>query len=330
MLEIRQTIDKNLEKALNNSNWTDSKITPILKDYILRGGKRLRPLAVFVTAKMFGVDDFEKIMPTAIAFELLHNGTLLHDDIVDDSDMRRGKPTMHIEFGLGMTILVTDYLLGVIYSILASNYSILDESQSTKILELVNNSFITITRAQVLEFEVSKDPNTVDEKTIVEILLGKTASLFQACILSGAIIGGVTSEDHFKALQEYSKGIGVAFQLQDDVLNIVGEEKEYGKEIGGDILEGKITLLLCRALEKANEQQKVILSTIFTKNREDRNANDISKVISIYKELNVINDITSEAKKWQKRSIDSLSILPKGDARDFLEYIAQYTIDRQL
>ncbi|MFX0115480.1 MAG: polyprenyl synthetase family protein [Candidatus Hodarchaeota archaeon] len=328
ILEVKDIVDEKITDILDDTNWADQRITPILKEYVLRGGKRLRPLAIFVTAEMFGVNDPAKILPTAVAFELLHNGTLLHDDIIDESELRRGKPTMHIEHGLGMTILVTDYLLGIIYAILTSNYGVLGEKKATKILELVNNSFITITRAQALEFDVSNSATEVDEQTIIEILLGKTASLFRACIIAGGIIGGVSSEEEIDALAEYANGVGVAFQLQDDALNVVGEEKDYGKEIGGDVLEGKVTLLLCRAWQKANEEQRNVIRNVFSKKREEKRLEDVSKVISIYNELEIVEEVSNEAKKWQERGINALKKLPDGDARDFLEFLARYVIER--
>jgi geranylgeranyl pyrophosphate synthase len=328
ILEVKDVVEEKINSILDDTNWADQRITPILKEYVLRGGKRLRPLAIFVTAEMFGVNDPAKILPTAVAFELLHNGTLLHDDIIDESELRRGKPTMHIEHGLGMTILVTDYLLGIIYAILTSNYAVLGEEKATKILELVNNSFITITRAQALEFDVSNSATEVGEETIIEILLGKTASLFRACIIAGGIIGGVSSEEQMNALSEYANGVGVAFQLQDDALNVVGEEKDYGKEIGGDVLEGKVTLLLCRAWQKANEEQRNIIRNVFSKRREEKTEEDASRVISIYNELEIVKEVSNEAKKWQERGISALKKLPEGDARDFLEFLAQYVIER--
>ncbi|MFQ5978205.1 MAG: polyprenyl synthetase family protein [Candidatus Heimdallarchaeota archaeon] len=328
MITVKEAVEENIAKILDDSNRADERITPILKEYVLRGGKRLRPLAIFVTAEMFGVKDPAKIIPTAVAFELLHNGTLLHDDIIDESELRRGKPTMHIEHGLGLTILVTDYLLGVIYSVLTSNYAILGEEKATKILELVNESFITITKAQALEFDVSKRPTEVNEQTIIEILLGKTASLFRACILAGGVIGGVSSDEQMDMLADYSNGVGIGFQLQDDVLNVIGDESDYGKEIGGDILEGKVTLLLCRAWQNAAEDQKDVLRSIFSKTRKEKTAEDASKAISIYKELGAIEEVAEEAKKWQERSITALQNLPQGDARDLLEFLARYAIER--
>ncbi|MHA2497812.1 MAG: polyprenyl synthetase family protein [Candidatus Hodarchaeales archaeon] len=327
MIEIKEAVDKNIVEVLDDSKWADKLITPILKEYALRGGKRIRPLATFVTAEMFGETDAAKILPTATAFELLHNGTLMHDDIIDESDLRRNRPTMHVEHGLGMTILVTDYLLGIIYAILTSNISILGEEKAKKILDLVNNSFITITRGQALEFDASRTPTEADEDTIIEILLGKTASLFQACLLAGAIIAGGASEEQLNALAEYSEGIGVSFQLQDDVLNVMGDEK-YGKEIGGDILEGKATLLLCKAWQKASEDQKNILRTIFAKTRDEKTTDDASEAISIYKKLGVIDEVAVEARKWQERSIKVLEKLPQGDAKDVLEFLARYAVER--
>ncbi|MHA2272666.1 MAG: polyprenyl synthetase family protein [Candidatus Hodarchaeales archaeon] len=327
MFEVKEAVEKNITAILDDEKWVDSRITPLLKEFILRGGKRLRPLAIFITAEMFGVKDPAMILPTAVAFELLHNGTLLHDDIIDESELRRGKPTLHIEHGLGMAILVTDYLLGIIYSVLASNYAILGEEKATKILDLVNNCFITITKAQTLEFDANTSPTDIDEQTIVEILLGKTASLFRACILAGGIIGGVSSEEQINALTEYANGVGVSFQLQDDVLNVIGDE-EYGKEIGGDILEGKVTLLLCKAWQKASADQKNILRTIFSKTRDEKTADDAAEAISIYKKLGVIDEVAAEARKWQEKSITVLQKLPQGDAKDVLEFLARYAVER--
>ncbi|MHA2499524.1 MAG: polyprenyl synthetase family protein, partial [Candidatus Hodarchaeales archaeon] len=143
----------------------------------------------------------------------------------------------------------------------------------------------------------------------------------------GGIIGGVSSEEQINALTEYANGVGVSFQLQDDVLNVIGDE-EYGKEIGGDILEGKVTLLLCKAWQKASADQKNILRTIFSKTRDEKTADDAAEAISIYKKLGVIDEVAAEARKWQEKSITVLQKLPQGDAKDVLEFLARYAVER--
>lgn len=249
--------------------------------YILSlGGKRLRPVFVLLGCHLYS-EDYEKALPAAWAMEVFHNFTLVHDDIMDHADLRRGMDTVHKKYGLNTAILSGDVMLIQAYD---------------KLLEYMHNAcgmeiiriFTTMAREVCegqqwdMDFETTFDVSIDDYLQMITL---KTSVLLAACIQIGAVIGGADADDQ-KHLYEFAKNYGVAFQLQDDVLDTFGEAHLVGKTIGGDIIRNKKTYLFLKALELASEAQRQILLDLYAKDTADQ-TQKVQTVKKIFEELHV-------------------------------------------
>ncbi len=323
-------IEAELQRILADPEFYDPIITPIISEYISRGGKRLRPKMVIITAELTGgLEAAKRSIPTAIVIEILHSASLVHDDICDESSLRRGKPTMHTMYGIPMALVIGDFMLGVLYSVIARNFECtkLDHEVAVNILKTINQSFIDITRGQALEFHLSENPLTATEDGVLQVLELKTAALIRSSIICGAIVGK-SSPEQIKALERFSTAAGIAFQIQDDVLNIVGKEEEYGKEIGGDILEGKVTLLLATAIARADQNDLIELHRVYGKPRKERNAQDVKNVIDIFYRTKATETATAMAQKYYEESIQALSSFEESGAKQFLKKMGEFLVKR--
>ena len=260
-------VEEYLEEILSQH---DSYMYPLLVEYLKRGGKRLRPALVLLTIGALNGEIKDGIKPATI-LEMFHNFTLVHDDIEDDSEMRRGKPTMHIAQGIPIAINTGDALYTLVWKSLFELDIPLEKKNIIGIL--FSNAFKKVVEGQARELKWYKE-HTLDisEKQYFDMIGGKTGSLIQASCELGSFL---SPDQRFKKqLSDYGMNIGIAFQIQDDILNLIGKEEEYKKEIGGDITEGKRTLMLVHALrnlekKEENELKGIILSS--TRNKEEIN-----------------------------------------------------------
>lgn len=241
--QLSELINNRLE-SLDYKRRPENLYSPI--EYALgMGGKRLRPLLVLVACEMFG-GNVEEALDTAVGIEMYHNHTLLHDDVMDNADVRRGLPTVHRKWGENSAILSGDTML-----ILAYKYIMKAGRNVEKILELFTETALQVCEGQQfdMEFESRKD---VSADEYMEMIKLKTAVLLACALKAGAVVAGA-SDTESGLLYEYGIQIGLAFQLQDDILDVYGDEKVFGKKIGGDILCDKKTYLLIKALEKGSD-----------------------------------------------------------------------------
>lgn len=297
----------------------------IILDYLSRGGKRLRPAICLLSCEAVGGDS-QKILPIAVSVELFHLYTLLHDDIEDNSDMRRGKPTAHRIYGIPLAVNAGD---GLFPLILQSTLNL--KIQPEKIIgaqKILSNAFKTVLEGQGVELNWYKERRwDISEKDYFKMVSGKTGKLIGASCEVGAFLGDA-SEKHQEALREFGERIGIAFQIQDDVLNIVGEEKKYGKEIGGDISEGKRTLMVIYTLKRASAEDRKRLIQILDQHTKDQEK--VNEAIQILKKYNsheyakkIAENLILEAKK-------KLEPLPKNDASKKLLELADFFIQREV
>lgn len=224
------------------------------------GGKRLRPIMCLAACSLF-TDDYQKAMPAALAIEMFHNFTLLHDDVMDNADLRRNQPTVKAKYGQNTAILSGDEMLIEAYKLLAQT----DSPMFSLIMNTFNTTATQVCEGQQydMDFE-SRTDVTLDE--YLEMIKLKTAVLLAGATKIGALIGGGSNKE-VQALYDFSIGIGLAFQLQDDLLDTFGDEKTFGKAIGGDIMENKKTYLLISALQNANTEQRGELIKWINKDR---------------------------------------------------------------
>jgi len=288
--------------------------------YILEsGGKRLRPLLVLASAKAVG-GNHKSAYHAALAIELLHNFTLAHDDIMDNSDLRRGRSTLHKKYDVNTAILTGDILIGLAFE------SLLKEKNKNikSIVSTFTKAIIEICEGQSLDkdFELRENVSINDYK---KMIYKKTAALFEMSCSIGAQLF-TNSTKYIKAVSVYGKNLGMAFQIQDDLLYIMADEKEFGKPIGTDLLEGKKTFLLISALEKAGLDDNVSLLKIFRQKGIDKN--EIEQYKNLYIKLGVVKEAEKEIKNYTHLALKSLSSLPDKSGKDLMIWIANSLISR--
>ncbi len=223
--------------------------------YILEdGGKRIRPLLCLMGADVYGGEP-EKALPAAVAVEVFHNFTLLHDDIMDKAELRRGRPAVHLKWGESGAILSGDAMLILAYRILQNGTPVYGAGKLPGLLEVFNRAAMEVCQGQQydMDFETCDRPVTRDE--YIGMIRLKTSVLLAAALEMGAIVGGASDTER-RSLYDFGVNLGLAFQIQDDLLDTYGDAETFGKKIGGDIAAGKKTFLHIAAMEKASAPQR--------------------------------------------------------------------------
>ena len=321
MIDINKAIE-----ALDWSKEPKGLYEPIA--YVLAsGGKRLRPTLALTAAEVVlngglisgaALDD---VLPAALALEVFHNFTLLHDDVMDHSAVRRGKPTVHVQWNENTAILSGDQMLIEAYKLIAQVPS--DKVQGT--LEMFNEMATGVCEGQQLDvdFEHIRQVSIDDYMTMIE---KKTSVLIAYAMRIGGYIAGA-SEAQEKALYEYGLHIGLAFQIQDDILDVYGDPKTFGKAIGGDICCNKKTILLLTALERADAESKAeLLQWMMT---TDRDAEKIKAVTELYDRLGVREEAESVMEEHTALALAALDRLPQNTATERLRVLAERLVTRK-
>ena len=288
--------------------------------YILNGGgKRLRPFLVLIAAKAVG-GKFKNVYNAAVSVEILHNFTLAHDDIMDNSPKRRGRKTLHKKYGVNTAILAGDNLIALAYENLLKDCKV-----NTKSIVLTfTKAVIEVCEGQSLDkdFELRKNVSIAEYK---KMIYKKTAALAEMCCSIGAQLSGASAKE-IKAVSNYGKNLGMAFQIQDDLLDIVGEENQFGKTIGSDLIEGKKTYLFLRAIEKSDDKDRLELLKIIKQKGIPRN--EINKYSRLYIKLGIIKDAEHEIVKYTKLALKNLSSLKNGEGKNLMIWLANALITR--
>lgn len=275
--ELRTLVEQEL-LSLNYPEKPKELYKPI--DYILSlGGKRMRPVLLLLAHQLFS-DEVDKAIKPALAIEVFHNFTLLHDDIMDKAPLRRSKATVHEKWNTNVAILSGDAMLIQSYQYLST----VGEPQLKKVLDIFSKTALEVCEGQQfdMDFEIQAE---VDIDSYLMMIEYKTAVLLAAALQIGALIGGASDEEA-NELYQFGKNIGLAFQLKDDLLDVFGDQKTFGKQVGGDIISNKKTYLYLKALSMAEGQDKMDLVNLY--NDDDINPTEkVKKVSSIYISLNI-------------------------------------------
>lgn len=290
-------------------------------DYIIKSaGKRLRPFLVLLSAKAVNGNP-DNVMNAAIAVELFHNFTLVHDDIMDNADMRRNRLTLHKKYDINTAILTGDNLIALAYKSLLKDC----KNSNLNVIEDFTLSLIEVCEGQSLdkEFELR---NNVTIQEYINMIDKKTAALAEACCSIGAKLAGGSSSE-IEGLRKYGKYLGLAFQIQDDLLDIMAEEAELGKKIGGDLIEGKKTFLLLKAFEKAKGNDYKLIQKILVNN--GINESEINLYKNLFIDIGVIDDAIAEVKKFTNSALKSLKAINNQEAKLTLEWLAHILTDRK-
>ena len=304
----------------------------IQKDYPLRGGKRFRPALLLLCAEWFGAS-YEDALPSAVALELFHNFALIHDDIEDSSLFRRGKPTLHHLHGIPLAINAGDSLFGMVYEILLTNRARFGDQKALDIIGLFNQVFRATFEGQAYDIGWVANNYFPSREEYFEMIRRKTGvySGRGPCQL-GALIADAPP-DILEKVGDFGEALGIGFQIKDDLLNLkedAGESKEYGKERGGDIREGKRTLITIHMLENLDQKESEKLKAILLKPAEKTLDDDVEWVIEKAHQLGSLSSISNEFFCWKKRTTSILDFFQDNDTKNILKDLVDFLMIRRI
>ena len=281
------------------------------------GGKRLRALLTLGSAKLCGYLKGGRDINLAACIELIHAATLMHDDVIDNGEMRRGKKTLNFVWGNQSSILVGDYLLSRCFEMMV-------EDGNLEILRLLSSTSAQIAQGEILQLQHKGEIDMLEE-TYFKIILAKTGKLFAAATKVGAILGNKNNKIK-DALEFYGKNLGLTFQIADDSLDYNSELNLFGKKIGNDFYEGKITLPIILLYQKANDAEKIKIKEFFTKkNRDEKN---FKVILELIKKYNIISQCYKKAEHFIDLASNSLSIFDNSDEKRILEKLTSFSLER--
>jgi octaprenyl-diphosphate synthase len=296
---------------------SDVQLIPELARHLINsGGKRLRPMLTIAAAKLCGYGGAGHIK-LAASVEFMHTATLLHDDVVDESDLRRGKKTARILWGNQASVLVGDFLLGQAFKMMV-------EVGSLSALKILSEASAVIAEGEVMQLAASKNVNTTEEEYLA-VIFSKTAALFAAAAEIGAVIAGRGDAEE-EALRNYGTNIGLAFQLIDDALDYSGEAALLGKRVGDDFREGKITLPAVLAHRRGAADEKSFWRR--TLQDGDIQEGDLHRAIDLMRRHNAIEETIERARSYGRMAQDALGIFPDGEAKAALLDAVDFSVNR--
>lgn len=312
-----------IEKAIAALDWKREPYglyEPI--EYTLAsGGKRLRPRLVLLAAEMFGGKE-EKVLPAALAIEVFHNFTLLHDDVMDKADIRRGRPTVHVRWNDNTAILSGDQMVIEAYTLLSR----VPADRLSETLRLFNKMATEICEGQQYDMEFERREQVSIEEYMQMIRL-KTSVLLATALQIGAYIAGANAAQQ-QALYEYGINIGLAFQIQDDILDVYGDPKTFGKAIGGDICCNKKTYMLLTALQRADDETRAELEQWLQ--TQDKSDEKIQAVTDIYTRTGAREVCETVMQLHTHEALSQLNALPQNDATEQLRKLAEKLVMRTM
>lgn len=283
---------------------------------IASGGKRLRPLLTLASAKMVGYEG-TRHYKLAACVEFIHTATLLHDDVVDESELRRGKDSAHTIWGNKPSVLVGDFLFSRAFELMV-------DDSSLKTLKILSHASSVIAEGEVMQLITSNDTETTEE-VYLEVIEGKTAELFAAACEVGAVVAERPAKEE-KALRSYGRNLGVAFQLVDDALDYSAKQAVLGKSVGDDFREGKITLPIILAFARGNSKERAFWKKVLEENIQS--GEDLAEAMAYLTKHNAIEDTIQRARHYGDIAKDALGIFPDCEAREALMDIVDFSIKR--
>lgn len=301
-----------------------SNLIEACRQYPYAGGKRMRPAMVVAASRAVGSDG-SKAFPMAVAIEYIHNFTLIHDDLMDGDEQRRGMKTSHVIYGMPTAILAGDGLFAKAFDIIADLDIPADAMR--KVLKVTSVAVWDLARGQQMDVN-NENEDTVSMEDYIETIRLKTSVLFAAGAASGAIIGGA-DDATVNAVHEYAMNLGVAFQMYDDILGIYGDPEKTGKSAGNDIRKGKNTVMVCHARDTIKDEavMKEFLSVF---GKEDATDDEIEKARKILKDSGSYDYAIETAKKYVDTAISNLSCLEDGKYKEFMQKLAEYSMSRDV
>ena len=320
-LDLKNSVEDKLvlvEEKIKNKLTSNVDLVQKISDYHLKtGGKRLRALLTLGSSKLCGYLKGGRDINLAACIELIHGATLLHDDVIDNSDMRRGKKTINIIWGNQSSILAGDYLLSRCFEMMV-------EDGNLEVLKLLSSTSAKIAQGEILQLQHKGEIDMLEE-TYLKIIYSKTAALFSAATKVGAILSKKNNKEK-EALEFYGKNLGLTFQIADDTLDYNSEINLFGKKVGNDFYEGKITLPIILLYQQANYTEKKQLENIFK--QDIRSADDLSVVLKLISKYKIISKCYKKAEYFINLASNSLSIFKDSEEKKKLENLVVFSLER--
>jgi octaprenyl-diphosphate synthase len=291
------------------------RIPEVTAHLVEAGGKRLRPMLTLAAARMCGYagDHHVKLAATV---EFIHTATLLHDDVVDESAKRRGRPTANLLWDNKSSVLVGDYLF-------ARSFQLMTETDSIRVLRILSDAAATIAEGEVLQMTAAQDLRTTED-IYLQVVRGKTAALFSAATEVGGVIAGM-DDARVQALFDYGDALGIAFQIVDDLLDYWGSDAT-GKNVGDDFRERKLTLPVIKAVASGDEEERAFWKRTIEKGRQEDG--DLEHAIALLNKHGSLEATRAEANDWIAKARTALATLPEHPIRDMLDDLADYVVAR--
>ena len=319
--ELKNSVEEKLvlvEEKIKTKLLSEVNLVEKMTNYhVQTGGKRLRALLTLGSSKLCGYSKGVRDINLAACIELIHGATLMHDDVIDSSKVRRGKKTINTIWGNQSSILVGDYLLSRCFEMMV-------EDGNLEILKLLSSTSAKIAQGEILQLQHKGEIDMLEE-TYLKIITSKTAILFAAATRVGAILSNKESREK-DALEFYGKNLGLTFQIADDTLDYNSELKLFGKNVGNDFFEGKITLPIILLFQKINTIEKQKLTNIFK--QEKRALSDLSYTLELIKKYKIINECYKKAEHFINLASNSLSIFEDSVEKKVLEKLTSFSLER--
>ena len=319
--QLKDSVDEKLvlvEEKIKSKLISDVNLVHEMTNYhIQTGGKRLRALLTLGSAKLCGYTKGGRDINLAACVEMIHGATLMHDDVIDVGSVRRGKKTLNSIWGNQSSILVGDYLLSRCFEMMV-------EDGSLEVLKLLSSTSSKIAQGEILQLQHKGEVDMLEE-TYFKIITSKTAELFSAATKVGAILSNQENKEK-EALEFYGKNLGLTFQIADDTLDYNSELKIFGKKIGQDFFEGKITLPVILLFQKVATVEKEKLKNIFK--QETRSEDDLNFTLTLIKKYNVIKECYKKAEHFINLASNSLTVFKDSDEKKVLEELTSFSLER--
>ena len=319
--QLKESVEDKLvltEEKIKLKLNSDVELVQKMTEYHIKtGGKRLRALLTLGSAKLCGYSKGSRDVNLAACVELIHSATLMHDDVIDEGIIRRGKETLNEIWGNHSSVLIGDYLLSRCFEMMV-------EDGNLEVLKLLSSTSSKIAQGEVLQLQHKGEVDMLEE-TYLKIISAKTAELFAASTKVGAILSDVDNKEK-DALEFYGRNLGLTFQIADDTLDYNSELKMFGKTVGQDFFEGKITLPIILLFQKLSNDEKKILSNMFKK--ELRTKDDFNEIIALINKYKIIQECYQKAQHYINLASNSLSVFKDSEEKNILKRLTSFSLSR--
>jgi octaprenyl-diphosphate synthase len=319
--DLKNSVEDKLilvEEKIKNKLSSEVDLVQKMCDYHLTtGGKRLRALLTLGSSKLCGYLKGGRDINLAACVELIHGATLLHDDVIDNSDIRRGKKTTNLIWGNQSSILAGDYLLSRCFEMMV-------EDGNLEVLKLLSSTSAKIAQGEILQLQHKGEVDMLEE-TYLKIISSKTAVLFSAATKVGAILSEKNNKEK-EALEFYGKNLGLTFQIADDALDYNSQINSFGKKVGNDFFEGKITLPIILLFQRSSDSEKKQLENIFK--QDIRSADDLTIILSLISKYKIISQCYKKAEHFINIASNSLSIFKDSEEKKIFENLTSFSLER--